>query len=277
MDNTLMGKPLQPLSHGFVLLVGLKPSNLSEEIKNHPRVIVWNSQDERWLTRPIPNNVRAIFTTRWMGHEAFVNIIKQARRKQITIFNPQGTGVITRQVRELLNLSPIEPQLIEEIDTNEKKFLLPIGGEFNSITPKTNDKTNENEKETIVALRPNSENRKLAVLHQYIDWSKNNVDNAKALLEKAQEHGIQTTVGSLSNMVHVMRKKKGIINPSGRDTRPTPQKITRATSQSDDAGVQMFDNLLKELKDMRELYVDTLIENKKLRAKVEKFRKFFED
>ena len=52
------GQPLKPLTHGNILIVGAKASNFSEEIKSHPRVVIWDSQNESWIGKSLPSNVQ---------------------------------------------------------------------------------------------------------------------------------------------------------------------------------------------------------------------------
>lgn len=99
-------KPLTPLSGGVVLIVGVKPSNLDDEIKSHPRVVIWDSQQEHWTDKEMPANTRAVFMTRFLSHAAFGKIHAEARKRNINIFNPEGTGLIARQVKELLSIGP---------------------------------------------------------------------------------------------------------------------------------------------------------------------------
>jgi len=166
MNMTEM-KSLKPLDSGIVLLVGVKASNFDDVIKAHPRVVMWDSQNEHWTNKDMPTNTRAVFMTRFMSHSAHAKIVAEARKRNITIFNPEGTGLIARQVKELLGLTaPIQ------------------------VT------------ETEVATYD-----KLKVLTQYIDFNKSNIDNARALMIKAVEMGITTTEASLAQKVGNERKK----------------------------------------------------------------------
>lgn len=108
---TTEAKPLHALQDGVVVLVGVKASNFDDEIRTHPRVIMWDSQNEHWLNKNLPTNTRAVFMTRFIGHNAYDNIVKEARKRRITIFNPQGTGIIVKQVKELLNIGSTVAQL----------------------------------------------------------------------------------------------------------------------------------------------------------------------
>ena len=251
---TMTDKQLQPLTHGNVLLVGVKASNFDDDIRNNPRVIMWDSQDEKWQGKAIPINTQAVFMTRWIGHAAFAEIVKEARNKRITIFNPQGTGIIARQVRELLSLNRqtevtiVEPPVTE---TKQKETKVPEPTEHHPTS-------------------------KLHALKPFLDFEKTHSQNAKILFVKAKELGIQTSEQSLAQWSYQERKRAGLPpfrKNAGYDGR---SKIVKKPLH-DDVTVQMFDAVIKEMQDMRELYVKTMEENVKLRAKVDKFRKFFED
>src|SRR6187431_736548 len=105
---------LQPLPDGLVLIVGVKSSNFNDEIRTHPRVVIWDSQQKHWTDKDLPSNTRAVFMTRFIGHQEFNNIVISARKRKITVFNPEGTGLIVKQVKELLNMNIEEsPTAIE--------------------------------------------------------------------------------------------------------------------------------------------------------------------
>jgi hypothetical protein len=165
-------KSLQPLSHGTVLIVGAKASNFDDEIRTHPRITIWDSQNESWIGKDMPDNTRAVFMTRFISHSTSSKILGEARKRQITIFNPEGTGIIVRQVKELLNLQPIKKE------------------------------------KTIMEVAVTVEGKgKLTPLIEFIDFSKGNMENARFLYAQAQALNIPTTEQSLSQLVAVQRRK----------------------------------------------------------------------
>lgn len=168
--DLLIGKPLQPLSHGSVLIVGAKASNFDRDITGNSRVIIWDSQNLHWTGKSLPDNTRAVFLTRFIPHSETESIIKEARKRQITLFNVDGTGIINKQVRELLGMT--NQQLVEKIDE-----VLQTKGKLKPLIP-------------------------------LIDFSKSNVENAKVLMQNALEHGINTTEASLAQLVVQQRRKQ---------------------------------------------------------------------
>jgi len=229
------GKPLQPLTHGSVLIVGTMPSNFGDEIKNHPRVIMWSSQNEHWLNKSLPDNTQAVFITRFIGHNAFDNIVTEARKRRITVFNPTGTGIIAKQVKELLNINPVqttEPTESKEVEMSNKGKKLGEKGKLNALIP-------------------------------FIDFSKNNIDNARGfLVKKAKELGIDTTEGSIAQFVMKQRQKQ---SQTG-----VPKSVAKGQV---DVSVEILDGMIKELQDMRAFLIATVAENNSLRAKLDTLKK----
>ena len=243
------GQPLKPLSHGNILIVGAKPSNFGQEILTHPRVIIWNSQQEHWTDKDLPSNIQAVFVTRWVSHSAFGKILSEARKRHITMFNPEGTGMIAKQVKELLSM-------------NNKETVI--------MTPQT----------TPIQTVPQKAigfNSKLHVLLPYVDWSKSNIDNAKEMMKMLDHHGITSTHQSLANFVGQQRKK---LFPEVTAHRK-PVKVVRVHKGKADTGldvaVQMLDDAISQLRDMRAFLVATTEENTKLRARLDMFKKALEE
>lgn len=260
-------KPLHPISDGIVLVVGVKASNIDQELRDHPRVIIWDNQSEHWMTKEIPSNTRAVFVTRFISHSNFSSIMKQARKRRITMFNPEGTGMIMKQVRELLDIRPKVPveftvnykpgTPIDEMSTNGDKEMIPM-------TP--------NKKHTGGKIT-----KKLDVFIPFIDWNKSNADNARALLEKAKELNVETTLGSLNQFVMIQRRRQHAPKSPSPQAKRYEKLISRMKKEQSDVSVQMFDNAIRELRDMRQLFIDTMKENKSLRARLNKFRTFFDE
>lgn len=227
-------KPLQPLTHGNILLVGVKASNFDEEIRTHPRVIMWDSQNQHWTSKELPQNVRAVFVTRFISHNIFANLIKEARKRQITMFNPEGTGMIVKQVRELLDINRKPVTQVQET----KPMTFYVKG-------------------------------KLEPLLKLVDPSKNIIENARFLMIKAKEMNIETTEASLAQRIGVMRRKSGVAVRIPK----TQTKVETRTHNKVDVSVEILDNMVKELQDMRDYLVAVTEENQSLKARIEKFKK----
>lgn len=242
-------QPLKPLTEGIVLIVGTKSSNFDDSLRNHPRVVMWESQQQHWTDKSFPSNTRAIFITRFISHSAFNSIIAEARKRHITIFNPMGTGVIARQVKELLTLTP---------------------------TPEPTTK----EEPMVTETKKHHVSSKLHVLHSFIDQTKSVTENGDLLLVKAKEFGITTTAASLRQMVTMLKRKGKITLVNQRPSR-APRRSDNVVKKewhpfikSDDVSVQMLDDVIKGLTDIRQYLIDTAEENRTLRNRVEKLKSF---
>jgi len=262
-------KPLTPLTHGVVLLVGVKASNLDVEIRTHPRIIMWESLRENWTNRDIPNNTRAIFMTRFISHAIFDKVIAEARKRHITIFNVMGTGILKRQVRELLEL---RRDIIPEV------FSTPVHGSSVVVHEAPPVVSSPTVSSTIVTTKVNTtmQQGKLKPLYDMIDYSgtRTNIDMAREMFAKAQELGIDTTLLSLSQLVNnkIRNYKKSL------EKTPTVRaQVVGTESKSQNIVVQMLDNMVRELKDMRDYVKATEEENRTLKLRVEKLKKALSD
>lgn len=241
-------KPLRPLDSGVVLIVGTKASNFDYTLRNHPRIIMWESQQEHWTNKDMPSNTRAVFMTRFIGHSMFNKIQTEAKKRHITIFNPTGTGMIVKQVRELLNITPSFTHESTEVTTNKETTVATFGTK--SV---------------------------LHVLIPFMDFTLTNAENARRLIIKAAELNISTTLDSLNQYVYVQRKKAGIPSVvSRKKSEPKPVVVKAQVVESVDVSVEILDGLIKGLQDMRAFFVATVNENNELRARVDKFKKALE-
>jgi hypothetical protein len=160
------------------------------------------------------------------------------------MFNPEGTGIIAKQVKELLAMN--KPETIVDAD----RSTVHKGG--------------------IVA--------KLTVLLPHIDWNKSNTDNARSLMQRLHEFHISSTEASIPNFIGVQRKKMGL-NTHRRQTHPVVKVVKVSKGKADtglDVAVQMLDDAIQSMKDMRVYLISTTEENNKLRARLDMFKKALE-
>lgn len=107
---------------------------------------------------------------------------------------------------------------------------------------------------------------KLTPLIPLISWNMSNAENGRELMKECQKRGIRTTFGSLTQFVAIQRKKQSGVTA-----------VPRSVRSKLDVSVEMLDDMIKNLSDMRDFIIDTTEENRSLRAKVEKFKKVMED
>lgn len=106
---------------------------------------------------------------------------------------------------------------------------------------------------------------KLKALIPFIDWTKSNSENGRALLSKAIELGIKTTIGSTTQLVSIERRKQG------------RSDVPKSVRSNLDLTVEIFDKFIEELGEMRDYVIKLAEENRMLKAKLDKFKKAFED
>jgi len=190
-----------------------------------------------------------------------------------------------------INCREIEgAQLLAVVPTNTKVIILGVGlptYHYNWLAsyaqrkniPFLIRKTTQAAYETLKGFFPNSNTVKvleeevketqakgrLAILIDHIDWSKSNADNGRVLFQKANQSGIKTTLGSVTQWVAIQRRKK-----SGT-------AVPKSVRSELDISVEMLDNTIKELTDMREFLIITVEENRILKTKLERFKKAMED
>lgn len=211
-------KPLTPISGGVILIVGAKASNFDRDIREHRQVILWDSQDQRWHAQDLPTNARAVFITRFIGHAAFEKIIAEARKRRITIFNPTGTGIIARQVRELLGLTR-ETEVTTPQPTAQVKEIT-VGTEQKKATTASVIRSLLNHDETI------SQNFERIMP----ELRKHNLP--------AKEASVKTTIGA------ELRKKKPAVKAQ-------PKKEKPSTASKSDV-IQILDEAIMSLQLVRE-------------------------
>lgn len=106
---------------------------------------------------------------------------------------------------------------------------------------------------------------KLKELIPHIDFTKSNSDTARDLLKLAAEKGIATTFGSMTQLVAVQRRKQG------------QGDIPKSLRSKLDISVEMLDEAIQGLTDMREYLIATVEENRMLKVKLDRFRKAMEE
>lgn len=106
---------------------------------------------------------------------------------------------------------------------------------------------------------------RLAALIPFIDSTKSNAENARQLINKALELGIKTTEGSLSQYVSNYRRKNG------------QTAIVKSARSQLDISVDVLDEAIKGLTDIRDYLIATAEENRILKSKVDKFKKLMDE
>jgi hypothetical protein len=123
------------------------------------------------------------------------------------------------------------------------------------------------ETENIVSAKPG----KLKPLYKFIDFSKGNNEIAELMLAEAKRLNISTTRASILQLIVVKRRKEGAFL-----RKPAAVKASKQKNETVDVSVQILDEMIKGLTDMRQFLVDTVNENMTLKAKMANFKKLME-
>lgn len=106
---------------------------------------------------------------------------------------------------------------------------------------------------------------KLTPLIEHLDFTKSNVENARTLLRIAKERGIKSTESSLAQFVSIQRRKQN------------GTAIVKSARPKLDLSVEILEDMVQQLNDMKEFIIATCDENRMLKIKLDKFKKAMED
>jgi len=106
---------------------------------------------------------------------------------------------------------------------------------------------------------------KLLALLPFVEWNKSNAENAKILMAKALELGIKTNENSLAQFMSVKRRALG------------HGGIVKSVRNQLDISVDILDEAIKNLANIRDFLISTSEENRMLKSKAEKLKKVMED
>jgi hypothetical protein len=88
-----------------ILIVGVRPTNLQREAREHPRIIIWDPTDRFNGMPVVPTNVSVIMCTKVCSHQVSQGLRKAASDRKAFMFSGLITGgEIRRHLAELLNL-----------------------------------------------------------------------------------------------------------------------------------------------------------------------------
>lgn len=222
---------------GKVLVVG-GMAKAWESYRKFDQLEFWSGEQKEIVRtlrdKPVPANCKAIIISRFISHSELSKVMSQARQRGITMFPNKNDGEIASLLDEIT--SDAKPTVIEEkVETTKKVEGAPTKGKLLPLLP-------------------------------YVDFSKTAAENARTLLMKAKELGIETTLGSLSQWILTIRRK-----------RHGQTAVVKSIKPKLDLSVDMLDSMIKDLSGMRDFLIAVTEENRILKSKVEKFKKAFED
>lgn len=89
---------------GVVLVAGVRTTNIPDEIRDHPRVICWDTTDSESRHQDVPHNAKAIAFTRFTSDGLRKKLLRVGKDKRLTIFPMLSTGGLEQTLRNLLHL-----------------------------------------------------------------------------------------------------------------------------------------------------------------------------
>jgi hypothetical protein len=237
-----------------------------QSFRNNPRIVFWTGEQKeiaRYVReRSFPSNCKAVIISRFLSHSELGVVLPEARKRRLVLFPNKSDGEITELLDDLVR------------DSKERELLapqpLPLPIENTSVN------TSKPIEVTTVAKRQMAKKGELNKVIQFVDWSRTNIDNARALMATAiKELGISTTEDSLAQFIRVQRKKKGLPNATniGSKKNGAEKKPRKATEKeikgnwgTEDVFVKKIDEIIESLQDVRTLYIETAAQNKALQA-----------
>ena len=221
---------IQPLTNGGMATVLVGHTGFVQEFANHPRVRFINCKevDGSNLENLFPNNTQIVIITEGVPAYHYTWSTSFARRKNVPFITRKSMQAVYDALRELFPAEAEKKPTIEEVKEDLSR------GKLNLLIPS-------------------------------IDWNKSNAENARDLLRIATEKGIKTTLGSLSQLVSMQRKKQN------------RGDIPRSARSQLDVSVEMLDKMIEDLGSMRDYLISVTEENRMIKQKLERFKKAFEE
>lgn len=263
---------------GKIVVLGGSPQRNWPMFMVHPQIEFWDADKDRQLQyKDLPSNTKALLCSRFLGHAIYNKVAGRARKRHIKVYGPLGTNTIA----EIL-FSATKPPVLLRDDI----FVLPEKVSKIAVIQDELERLNEKgilpvNKETIDMVKTNvNPQGKLIPLMPFIDPNKTASDNADVLLAKAKEFGIHSTRMSLINFVRTWAKRNEVKLPKGARGRTTgprmeKRKTSPAVGKDNDAIVGIIDNIINELKDLRDYVAKTNKENQQLRKRMSRLADMF--
>lgn len=195
--------------------------------RDNPQLEFWSGEQKDIVRalkdKDIPANTKAVIISRFISHSELGQVMDTCRKRNIVMFPNKSDGEVSNLLDEITSKLPKPVKVIE--------------------TPTSRGK-----------LQP---------LLEFINFSKSNIENARALMLKAKELGIETTEQSLAQLVTMRRRKMG------------GTTVPNSVRNKLDVSVDMLDSMIQELSGMRDYLIEVTEENRILRTKLKKVTDIF--
>lgn len=219
---------------GKILIVG-GYTKAWDSFKKYDQLEFWSGEQKDIVKfvrdREIPANCKGVIISRFISHSELGIVMNKARARNLTVFANKADGEITSLLDQMT--LHLREQSIQSSNGNHAVKKIGEKGKLNALIP-------------------------------FLDFAKTNVENARALLIKAKELGIETTEMSLSQWTMIQRKKR-----SGQTG------VVKSVKSKLDLSVDMLDAMIRDLEGMRDYLIAITEENRVLKTKLDKFKKAF--
>lgn len=191
-------------------MVGGGVSDLPDRYKNHPAILLWDDNQQAWMNKEVPANIRAVLYNRWISHSGVSRLNNEIDARRLIKFPMLRTSEIKVLLSEIVPMTlprvSEEPEAAEvEVESREPR---PTAPEGQGILTKE-----EVEAEMAATKQPKGALMGFIAKHIKlgVDWS---VKGSKAtegmrLFELAKKEGLKTTKMSMLNAVGVFVRRQG--------------------------------------------------------------------
>ena len=223
---------------------------------HHPcvRVLETAKFDTQDVEKCFISNNKAFLTTQGLPKRFYDRLMTEVRRrKTITMYRPT-TGSLENELRKIVATSRMVTEHVASSNGNGHAPGTATVGEAAKITE--------------VAKKTIAPKNAVANLASQCDPTKSTAEEARRLFKLAQEQGIQTTLGSVTQSIAKFKRKRGMTDRPGSAVAPEINKRLSA--------LKVLDDSIAGLALVREYVESVESDNQKLQATIEKYRKMFE-
>jgi len=216
---------------GRILVVGGRVTEyLPKHYKDHPAILLWDDDKQGFQSKEVPQNTKAILYNKWISHPTVIRL-NEAARKLHAIKYPMLT---TREIKALLS------DIVYEEQSLPAEVSAPSPVEIEAVRQKQEHVAEQHEQERMTTPQPVKKEGKIIGfvaknLALATDWTQKGsmTKEGQRIFALAQQAGVQTTVGSVTECVRRIVKDLGKPTFGGkrkkREKREKPAKPTAAS------------------------------------------------
>ena len=255
------------------------------DFRSHPQLEFWSGENAYEIGRilkqhnnKLPDNAKAVVISRFVSHAQLKIVMKEARKRQLTVFPNKNSGEVKRILSEIINggeKKPVDtpPRLIKKLPEPEyvqQPILIPVS---EATAEPTEIRTVEVKADSKAIAKPiTGHARPGSVKSLVIEYDQPELtpkESARIIFNIAVDKKITTTLNSLDQTIRQTRKTKGTFIPQRVEKAPAfhraIEKKVEVKVDNRDNLVRAFDDAIAALQLARELAVKQQAENNELR------------